>query len=157
MEMPRGIRLVDIGVAVWVVVWLVAGVVVYHSIHQLEEGGTAVVSAGDGLDQTSTALDRAAKGLHQTAGTLSTLGALPFVSGDPGTAVERTAGDVERIADRVRATADDARTTGADAQDSASTLAIVLGLAVALGTTLPTVLLYLLLRPEITARVEKWA
>jgi hypothetical protein len=155
--MPRGIRLVDIGVAVWIVVWLVAGAVVYRSIHQLEDGGKAVVSAGDGLDETSNALDRAATGLHQTADTLGTLGALPFVSGDPGAAVERTAGDVERIADRVRVTADDARTTGADAQDSTSTLAIVLALAVALGTTLPTVLLYLLLRPEIATRVEKWA
>jgi len=153
MQAPRGIRLVDIGVAVWIAVWLVAGVVVYQSIHKLEDGGKAVVSAGDGLDQTSAALDRAARGLHQTADTLGTLDALPFVSGDPGAAVERTANDVEVLAGRVRVTAGDARTTGADAQDSASTLAVVLGLPVALGTTLPALALYLLLRPEIAARV----
>jgi hypothetical protein len=154
VQAPHGIRLVDIGVALWIVVWLVAGVVVYHSIHKLEEGGQAVVSAGDGLDQTSAALDRAAKGLHQTADTLGTLDALPFVSGDPGAAVEQTANDVEVLADRVRMTAGDARTTGADAQDSASTLAVVLGLAVAFGTTLPLVAFYVLLRPEVATRVE---
>ena len=153
-QLPRGIRLVDIGVAVWVAVWILAGVLVYHSIHRLEEGGHAVVSAGDGLDATSVALDRAAKGLHQTASSLGTLDALPFISGNPGEAVGRTAGDVEQIAARVRTAADDARTTGADAQDSASTLAVVLGLAVALGTTLPAVLLYLLMRPLVAARVE---
>ena len=154
MQAPRGIRLVDIGVAVWIALWLVGGIVVYQAIHRLEDGGKAVVSAGDGLDQTSAALDRAARGLHQTADTLATLDALPFVSGNPGAAVEQTANDVERIADRVRVTAGDARATGADAQDSASALAVVLGLAVALGTTLPLVALYLLLRPEIATRVE---
>ena len=153
MQVMSRIRLVDIGVAVWVAVWLLGGVVVYHSIHKLEEGGQAVVSAGDGLDQTSAALDRAGRGLHETASALGTLDSLPFVSGNPGEAVGRTATDVEQLADRVRVTAEDARTTGADAQDSASTLAIVLGLAVALGTTLPLVALYLLLRPEIATRV----
>jgi len=147
--------MVDIGVAVWIALWLIAGVVVYQAIDQLSDGGKAVVSAGDGLDETSRALDRAARGLHQTADTLSTLDALPFISGDPGSSVEQTANDVEQIADRVRSTAGDARTTGADAQDSASTLAWVLGLAVALGTTLPTALLYLLLRPEIGTRVAR--
>ena len=147
--------MVDIGVAVWIALWLIAGVVVYQAIDRLGEGGKAVVSAGDGLDETSRALDRAARGLHQTADTLGTLDALPFITGNPGEAVEQTAKDVEQIADRVRSTAGDALTTGADAQDSSATLAWVLGLAVALGTTLPTALLYLLLRPEIATRVAR--
>ncbi len=137
----------------WVAVWLLAGALVYDSIRQLEDGGRAVVAAGDGLDETSDALDRAARGLHETASALDALGALPFLSGDPGDAVETTADDVEELAARVRVTADDARTTGTDAQESAATLAIVLGLAVALGTTLPVVVLYLLARPFVLERV----
>jgi hypothetical protein len=152
--MPRGIRLVDYGLTVWAVLWLIAGVLVYDSIQQLEDGGRAVVSAGQGLDETSDALDRAADGLHETANSLGALGDLPFVPGNPGAAVQQTADDVAQLADRVRVTADDARTTGADAQDSAATLAVILGLAVALGPTLPVLLLYWLLRPIVATRLE---
>ena len=152
--MPQDIRVVDIGLAVWVVLWLIAGVLVFDSIRQLEDGGRAVVSAGQGLDETSDALDRAAAGLHETGNAMKALGSLPFLTGDPGAAVSQTADDVERLADRVRVTAEDARTTGADAQDSASTLAWILGLAVALGTTLPLVLMYLLLRPLIAKELK---
>jgi len=82
------------------------------------------------------------------------LGELPFLSGDPGAAVEQTADDVERLAQRARATAQDARTTGADAEEAASDLALVLGLAVGLAPTLPVLLLYLLVRPVVAERLE---
>src|ERR671911_129497 len=74
-------------------------------------------------------------------------GELPFVSGNPGEAVEQTATDLDGFAVRVRQTGRDARVTGAQARDSAATLAIVLGLAVALTPTRPILFLYLLLRP----------
>ena len=50
-------------------------------------------------------------------------------------------------------TARDARATGGQAEDAAGTLAIVLGLAVALAPTLPILLLYALLRPLVAARL----
>jgi hypothetical protein len=143
------LRTLDVSLGVWVLLWLVAAVVVASSIKQLEDGAAAVVTAGDGLQETSAGLQRAAGGLHETADALDAIDQLPFVPGNPGSAVERTAADVERFAVRVRATADDARAAGTDAQDSARTLAIVLGLAIALVPTVPFVALYLLLRRQI--------
>jgi hypothetical protein len=143
---PRDIRVVDAALGVWVVVWLIAAVAVASSIEQLEDGGAAVVAAGDGLEETSAGLDRAAGGLRQTAQALGLIGDLPFVPGNPGAALGRTADDVELFAVRVRATAEDARVTGLEAQEAARTLAVVLGLAIALVPTVPFVALYLLLR-----------
>jgi len=153
--LPRGIRLVDLGLAVWVAVWLVAASLVFDSIKGLEDGGRAVVSAGEGLDETSVALDRAAGGLQETGDALGRLDDLPFLSRDPGAAVKQTAADVEQLAERVRETGRDARVTGADAEDAAGTLAVVLGLAVALAPTLPVLLLYLLLRPLVAERLGR--
>lgn len=140
------LRTLDVSLGVWVLIWLVAAVVVASSIKQLEDGAAAVVTAGDGLEETSAGLRRAAGGLRETARALDAVDQLPFVPGNPGAAVGRTAADVDRFAVRVRVTADDARAAGEDAQASASTLAIVLGLAIALVPTVPFVALYLLLR-----------
>ena len=140
------LRTLDISLGVWVACWLIAAVVVATSIKGLEDSGVAVVTAGDGLEETSAGLRRAASGLNETAAALGAIDDLPFVPGNPGEAVERTAEDVQRFAVRVRATADDARAAGSDAQDAARTLAIVLGLAIALVPTVPIVALYLLLR-----------
>jgi hypothetical protein len=153
--MRLGIRAVDAALLVWAVAWLVAAGVVYSSLKQLEDGGRAVVAAGEGLDETSAGLRRAAQGLHETSEALTIVGDLPFVDVDPGAAVERTAADVDRFAVRVRATGQDAREAGASAEQSAGTLAVVLGLAVALGRTLPAFFLYLLLRPLVAQRMRR--
>jgi hypothetical protein len=149
------IRTLDVALGVWVLVWLIAAVVTAVSIKQLEDGGAAVVTAGDGLQETSAGLRRAASGLHETADALDGIDDLPFVPGNPGRAVERTAVDVERFAVRVRVTARDARVAGKDAQDSARTLAVVLGLAIALVPTVPIVAFYLLLRRLIEQELKR--
>ena len=153
--MRPGIRAVDAALAVWAIAWLAAAVVTYSSLKELEDGGRAVVAAGTGLQETSRGLERAARGLHETADALEVVGDLPFVSGNPGEAVEQTAGDLDRFAVRVRATGRDARTTGAQASESAATLAVVLGLAVALTPTLPVAFLYLLLRPLVAQQLRR--
>jgi hypothetical protein len=153
--MRPGIRAVDAALAVWTAAWLIAAGVTYSSLEQLEDGGAAVISAGDGLRETSDGLRRAGRGLHETADALEVVGELPFVSGNPGEAVEQTADDVDGFAVRVRQAARDARVTGAQARDSAGTLAIVLGLAVALTPTLPIVFLYLLLRPLVAQQLRR--
>ena len=153
--MRLGIRTVDVALVVWSVAWLAAGVVTYSSLKQLEDGGEAVVAAGAGLQETSSGLRRTARGLHQTADALEVVGSLPFVSGNPGEAVEQTADDLDRFAVRVRATGRDAEATGAQAQDSAGTLAVVLGLAVALTPTVPIIALYLLLRPLVAQQLRR--
>lgn len=153
--MRVGIRAIDAAFAVWAVAWLAAGALVYNSLKQLEDGGRAVVAAGRGLDETSAGLVRAARGLHETADALAVLGELPFVEADPGSAVEATADDVERFSTRVRLTARDARSTGASAEESAGTLAVVLGLAVGLTPTLPALLLYVLVRPLVAQQLRR--
>ena len=153
--MRIGIRAVDAAFAVWTLAWLLAAGAVYTSLEQLEDGGAAVVAAGDGLVETSDGLRRAGGGLHETADALGLLGDLPFVPGDPGNGVEQTADDVDRFAVGVRAAGRDARVTGADAQEAAGTLAIVLGLAVALGPTVPAAFLYLLLRPLLGEQLRR--
>lgn len=153
--MRTGIRAIDAAFAVWAVAWLAAGVVVYSSLKQLEDGGRAVAAAGSGLDETSAGLERAAQGLRETATALDLLGELPFVEADPGEAVAATAGDLEQFARRVRVTGRDARVTGASAEESAGTLAVVLGGAVALTPTLPALLLYLLVRPLVAERLRR--
>ena len=153
--MRPGIRALDAGLVVWMLAWLIAAGITYSSLKQLEDGGTAVISAGDGLRETSEGLSRAGRGLHETAAALEIVGDLPFVSGNPGAAVERTADDLDEFAVRVRQTGRDARLTGAQARDSAATLAIVLGLAVALAPTLPALFLYLLLRPLVARQLKR--
>lgn len=153
--MRLNIRTLDYALGVWVLVWLVAAVIVAVSIKQLEDGGEAVVTASDGLQETSAGLGRAARGLHETAGALDGIDDLPFVPGNPGRAVERTAVDVERFAVRVRVTARDARAAGEDAQGSARTLAVVLGFAIALVPTVPTVAFYVLLRRLIAQELKR--
>ena len=153
--MRLGIRGIDAAFAVWAVAWLAAGAVVFSSLKQLEDGGRAVIVAGSGLDETSAGLDRAARGLHETAEALEVLGELPFVAADPGEAVAATADDLEQFAGRVRVTGRDARVTGASAEESAGTLAVVLGLAVALTPTLPALFLYLLVRPLVAERLRR--
>jgi hypothetical protein len=153
--MRLGIRAVDASLVVWAAAWIAAAAVVHSSLVQLEDGGTAVVAAGAGLEETSDGLRRAGRGLHETADALAVLGQLPFVPGDPGEGVEQTADDVDRFAVGIRAAGRDARATGADARDAAGTLAIVLGLAVALGPTLPALFLYLLLRPLVAQHLRR--
>ena len=153
--MRPGIRALDAALVVWTLAWLIAAGVTYSSLKQLEDGGSAVISAGDGLRETSEGLRRAGRGLHETADALEVVGDLPFVSGNPGEAVEQTADDLDDFAVRVRQTGRDARATGAQARDSAGTLAIVLGLAVALTPTLPVLFLYLLLRPLVAQQLRR--
>jgi hypothetical protein len=149
-----GIRAVDAAIAMWGVLWLVAAIAAVESIRQLEDGGTAVVTASVGLRETSVALRRAGGGLHETSDALAPLSRLPFVPANAGAAIERTADDVDKIAVRVRTTAGDARRTGLAAQESARTLAVIIGLAIALAPTVPLALMYLLLRPLVAQRLR---
>jgi hypothetical protein len=153
--MHVGIRAVDAALVVWSAAWLVAAGAVYVSLEELEKGGQAVATAGVGLHETSEGLERAGTGLHETADALDVLSELPFLDADPGTGVEETADDLDRFAVAVRRAGRDAQTTGEDAREAAGTLAIVLGLAVALGPTVPAVFLYLLLRPLVAQRLSR--
>ena len=152
--MPRDIRLVDAAVAAWAVVWVVAAVATVVAVRQLGQVGDTVVTAAEGLTETSAGLRRASRGLHQTGDGLGAVGALPFVGTSLGDGIRSTADDLDGIATRVDETAAEARVAADDTDESATILAVVLGLAVGLGPVVPVVAGYLLVRPVVRTRLE---
>src|SRR5215213_8519089 len=72
-------RVVDASVALWVVLWLVAGAYVFVAVGQLQDYGDTTITAAAGLRQTSRALGRAADGLRDTGDALEQI---PFVGGE---------------------------------------------------------------------------
>jgi len=145
---PEHVRYLDAAVAIWVVAWLAIGLVMALSVRDLAEFGDTVVAASNGLEETSTGLGRVSNGLHETADALTALSTLPFV-GDLGPRIERAATEVDRIAARVQAAAREARLTGETTREQAKEFSVVLGVTVAALGALPSLLMYLLVRPLI--------
>lgn len=150
----RDLRLVDAAVVAWAVVWAVAAVLTVSSVRQLGEVGDTVVTAADGLDESSTGLRRASSGLRQTGDALAAIGSLPFVGTSVGDGVLDTADELDAVAMRVEDAAAEARLTAEEADRSVDVLAVVLGLAVGLGPVVPVVTGYVLFRPLVQARLE---
>jgi hypothetical protein len=148
--MPRGVRYLDVGVAIWVATWLAIAAVMASSVRDLGDFGDTVVAASDGLEETSTGLGRVSSGLRETARALSALSALPFV-GELGPRIERAATEVDRIALRVEAAAREARRTGRATREDAQDFSVLLGLTIAALGVLPSLLMYLLVRPLLVA------
>ena len=144
--MSQRIRVLDGALAVWALLWVLAAVVVYQQVRQLEEIGETAVTAGAGLSDTSRGLSGLSDGLRETGRALDALNEIPFLDSIDNE-LDRTADEVDDIAAQLRSAARDARVSGAQARDSARTLALVLALAVGLAPTLPILVLYLLLRP----------
>ena len=142
--------MVDAAFAIWTLAWLVVAVSVYSSVRQLEDLGETVVTASDGLDETSRALVRAGRGLRETGDALDQI---PFVGGSIARDVKRAASDVNTISGHVERTARQARVSGTEARESAQGLALALGAAVGLVPTLPILVLYFLLRPLVAQRL----
>lgn len=144
--------MLDAALVVWAAVWLAAGVYVYTQVRQLEDYGETTTTAAIGLRQTSGGLVRAAEGLRSTG---RALGGLPFVGEEIEANIRRTASDIDTIAKTVAKTSIQARISGEQTRDSAQGIAVVLGLAVALVSTLPLVVLYLVLRPLLAERLRR--
>ena len=117
----RRVRALDITVAVWVVFWIVIGVLAAVETRSLGTLGDPVVRTADGL--------------QQTADTLSGLGSIPLIGGSLGNAVKQ-----------VDATAASARTEVAAARTTIHNLSLIVGIALAVGQAALGLLLYLPLR-----------
>ena len=117
----RRVRALDITVAVWVVFWIVLGVLAAVETHSLGTLGDPVVRTADGL--------------QQTADTLSGLASVPLIGGSLGNAVKQ-----------VDATAASARTEVAAAKKTIGNLSLIVGVALAVGQAALGLLLYLPLR-----------
>lgn len=121
MLSARDRRLLDTILAAWVVVWILAGVLVWHEVRGLSPLADTVAVAGRSLDDTAAAL----RGFSN----------VPLV----GTSLRRVAGDAH-------ATAVSARQSARDGRHSVDRLAVILGIAVPAVAILPLALLYALVR-----------
>ena len=114
-------RLLDVILATWTALWILAGVAVWHEVQGLRPLADSVAVAGRSLDDTAQVL-RSESGL-------------PFV-GDR----------LKRVADDASRTAASARGSAREGRRSVDRLALILGIAVPAVAILPLGLAYALLR-----------
>jgi len=119
----RDRRLLDTILAAWVVIWIVAGVLVWHEVRGLRPLAGTVAVAGRSLDDTAAAL-RGFSGV-------------PLVGPS-----------LRRVANDAAATAASARQSARDGRQSVDRLAVILGIAVPAVAILPLALAYALIRPR---------
>jgi hypothetical protein len=113
----RSIRLVDLTIGLWILLWVGLGLLVTSQVRSLAKFSETIDLAADAVDQT-------ADGLHP-------LGSLPFAG--PRISV---------VESRLRATAANARVRAEESTNSVERLSIILGLTVALAPTVPVVAAY---------------
>ena len=117
----RLIRLLDVVVVVWVILWVTLALLVGREVRNLRELSDTVVTAGVAVEETG--------------GLVRTLGNIPFVGSQ-----------VSSVADQVEAAGRSAQVSGRDSRDSTENLSVLLALSIALIPTLPLLGLYLPLR-----------
>ncbi len=123
----RTLRVLDLALAVWVLVWIVLGLRVGAEVRGLSDLSETVTRSG-------TAVVESSEGLRALEGA-------PFV-GD----------QIEETADRVREAGESAQASGRSSRDSVRDLSILLGLAIGVIPSLPVIGFYLPLR---VARVRE--
>jgi hypothetical protein len=111
----------DAIVVAWIVTCAVLAVWVSREVRSLAELSDTVVVAGSALDETADAIGRVAE--------------IPFVGPE-----------LERIERDVRAAAASARLSGRTSREDVEWLAVLLGVVVGIGPTVPLLILYVPLR-----------
>jgi hypothetical protein len=112
---------VDLLLVVWVVGWIVVGLLIAHRVNGLARLSTTVEKAGQAAEASGTAL-------HSLSG-------LPFVGGSVG-----------RASERVIQAGQSAVANGRESRASVGDLATLLGIVVALIPSIPVLAVYLPLR-----------
>lgn len=118
---PAARRLLDAGVVLWTVGWIVVGILVAREVRALGELSDTVVVAGDALADAGSAV--------------ASLESVPFVGED-----------IREVGERTERAAESARASGRSSRESIDSLSLLLGIAIALGPSLPLVALYLPMR-----------
>lgn len=124
MPDARARRYLDVVLAAWVALWILAGFGVWHEVRGLRPLADTVAVAGRSLDDTAAAL-RGFSGI-------------PLVGGSLG-----------RVAADASQTAASARLSARKGRKSVDRLAVILGVAVPAIAILPLALAYALLRPRL--------
>jgi hypothetical protein len=114
-------RYLDVVLAAWCAIWILAGFAVWHEVRGLRSLADTVGVAGTSLGNT--------------ADTLDSFSGVPFVGGR-----------VRSVAADARRTARSARVSARDGRSSVDTVAWLLGVAVPASAILPLALAYALLR-----------
>lgn len=117
----RVIRVLDVGVVLWVVVWLAVSIVTVAEVRSLKTLSTTLVRSSDVL--------------AETAEVLGAMEDVPLVGGR-----------LEDVNVSVRAAADSARTSGLGSRDNVNDLSWLLGLVIFFVPVVPVAVLYLPLR-----------
>jgi hypothetical protein len=117
----RMVRIIDVGVVVWIVVWIALGVLVAQDIRTQAQLSDNVVKVGTAVRDTGDAL--------------AVVGGLPLVGGGIGDFAER----IQRVGAEVEA-------SGQDSHDGIMRLAWVAGIGVAVIPAALILLLYVPLR-----------
>jgi hypothetical protein len=118
---PAARLLLDAAVLLWAVGWIVVGILVAREVRALGELSDTVVVAGDALGNAGEAL--------------ASLESVPFVGED-----------IREVGERTERAAASARASGRSSRESVDSLSLLLGVAIALGPSLPLVALYVPMR-----------
>ena len=119
MRAPR--RSLSLVVALWVLLWLVVGVVTGFQVRQLTEVSDSLVESAEALDAAGVALQD--------------IGRLPLVGDRP-----------EALGNQVRDTAQEVDLAGRASRETVRTVSVLLGLALVLIPIVPVVAVYVPLR-----------
>ena len=118
---PAGRRFVSVLVVLWMVLWLVVGVITALQVRQLTDVSDSLVESADALDVAGTALQD--------------IGRLPLVGERP-----------ESLGNEVRETAQEIDRAGTASRETVRTVSVLLGLALVLIPIVPVVAIYVPLR-----------
>jgi hypothetical protein len=122
LALPRARRRsLAVVVALWVLLWLVAGAVTGFQLRQLTEVSDSLVESAEALDSAGIALQD--------------IGRLPIIGERP-----------EALGNEVRETAQEIDRAGAASRETVRTVSVLLGLALVLIPIVPVVAVYLPLR-----------
>jgi hypothetical protein len=114
----RSVRWIDVGVGVWIVVWVVLGALIWHDIGAQAQLSADVIKVGTAVKDTGQAL--------------GVVGGLPLVGGQIGD-----------FADKIESMGAEVETSGQDSRSSIRRTAVVAGLGVAILPAALVLLLYL--------------
>jgi hypothetical protein len=115
------VRLADVAVAAWVVVWVVLAIAVFQEVRGLRDVSRTLVQTGQAIDRTGAALQ--------------TLQDVPFVGGD-----------IRTYAREVRQAGRSAQRSGRSSKGNIENLSVLLAIAIGVVPSVPVVALYLPLR-----------
>lgn len=121
----RLLRTIDVALVLWLLLWCLVGLALGRTVNELSGLSDGVIGAGDGVSDA--------------AGALGGLADLPVIGGS-----------IEAVADRIDAIGQGTVQKGEASKDVIFNVALVIGLVVALGPTVPPIAVWLLIRAPLT-------